>query len=288
MNDLTLSPVLTSAGLAAVAAAHGQGLQVKITQVAVGSGGFDVRDQNGYPLPAALAKTHLDVEQERVNVFAGAVTGPQQVVVEARIAAGDPNFWVNEVGFFLEDGTLFAIWSSATLNLGYRGDLVPWIFRFVLSWTQLPADAVTVEFNGDAAYADILDRFLTHVVDPNAHPDFLRYNAPRTLEAGFNTEFLDLTVAGGVASFDPTARSRFKHTLTGAIQIANPAVIPNAGPAMIKLVQDATGNRAVDWGSKYRVVGAVNYEANSVSLCHLQYDSADDVIDVVITHRPEA
>ncbi|MHC8492805.1 hypothetical protein ACTU44_08830 [Thalassospira sp. SM2505] len=121
-----------------------------------------------------------------------------------------------------------------------------------------------------------------------ANGNYLRGNVSAVLTAGFNTEFMDLTVAGGVASFDPTARSRFKHALTGPIMIDNPAVIPNAGPALIKLTQDATGNRAVDWGSKYRVVGAVNYEANSVSLCHLQYDSADDVIDVVITHRPEA
>jgi hypothetical protein len=124
------------------------------------------------------------------------------------------------------------------------------------------------------------------VIDGTANGLFRNVSA--VLTAGFNTEFLDLTVAGGVASFDPTARSRFKHTLNGAIQIANPVVIPNAGPAMIKLTQDATGNRAVDWGTKYRKVGDVNYEANSVSLCHLQYDSADDVIDVVITHRPEA
>jgi hypothetical protein len=121
-----------------------------------------------------------------------------------------------------------------------------------------------------------------------ANGNYLRANVAATLIAGFNTEFLDLTVAVGVATFDPTARSRFKHTLTGAILIDNPAVIPNAGPAMIKLKQDGTGNHAVDWGTKYRVTGDVNYAANSVSLCQLQYDAADDVIDVVITHRPEA
>jgi len=111
---------------------------------------------------------------------------------------------------------------------------------------------------------------------------------PATLVAGFNTEFLDLTVAAGVATFDPTARSRFKHVLDDAVLIDNPAVIPNAGPAMIKITQDGTGNHAVDWGTKYRVTGDVNYTANSVSLCQLQYDAADDVIDVVITQRPEA
>ncbi|MFV1851653.1 MAG: hypothetical protein ACMZ66_13200 [Thalassospira sp.] len=111
---------------------------------------------------------------------------------------------------------------------------------------------------------------------------------PATLTAGFNTEFVDLTVAAGVATFDPTARSRFKHVLDDAILIDNPAVIPNAGPAMIKLAQDGTGNHAVDWGAKYRVTGDINYAANSVSKCMLEYDAADDVIDVVITQRAGA
>lgn len=171
MSDLTLSPVLTSAGMAAVAAADGQGFQVKITAVAIGDGAYDIRDGDGYPLAAAKAKTELDSEQIRTDVYAGAVTGPQQVVVEARIDAGNPNFWVKEIGFFLDDGTLFAVWSSATDNLGYRGGLVPWVFRFVLSWTQLPDGAVTVEFNGDAAYADISGRLTDHMNDPLAHPD---------------------------------------------------------------------------------------------------------------------
>lgn len=288
MSDLTLSPVLTSAGLAAVAAAHGQGMQVKITHVAVGNGGFDVRDGDDYPLPDALAKTELDAEQVRVNVYAGAVTGPQQIVVEARIDAGAPNFWVKEVGFFLEDGTLFAVWSSATLNLGFRGDLVPWIFRFVLSWTQLPADAVTVIFNGDAAYADMLDRLMSHIVDLEAHPDFLRYNANRTLTAAFNTTPLDLTVVDNVASFDPTARSRFKHVVNDTLHIANPETIPAAGPCQIKLTMDGTGGHGITWGDKYRLVSDPVTDANVVNRCMLEYDADDDVIDVTITQRAEA
>ena len=124
------------------------------------------------------------------------------------------------------------------------------------------------------------------VIDGTANGLFR--DIPATLVAGFNTEFLDLTVAAGVATFDPTARNRFKHVLGDAILIDNPAVIPNAGPAMIKITQDGTGNHAVDWGTKYRVTGDVNYTANSVSLCQLQYDAADDVIDVVIAQRAGA
>ncbi|RCK44797.1 hypothetical protein TH25_19250 [Thalassospira profundimaris] len=170
MSELSLSPVLTSAGLAAVAAAHGQGLQAKITHIALGDGGYAVRDASDAPLAAAQALTVMQSEQVRVGVYAGAIPGPQQIVVEARIDAGKPNFWVKEVGFFLEDGTLFAIWSSNTLNLGFRGDLVPWVFRFALAWTQLPENAVTVEFSGDAGYSDLWGRLNDHITSKDPHP----------------------------------------------------------------------------------------------------------------------
>ncbi|PKR55058.1 phage tail-collar fiber domain-containing protein [Thalassospira marina] len=170
MSELSLSPVLTSAGLAAVAAAHGQGLQAKITHIALGDGGYAVRDATDAPLAAAQARTDMQSEQVRVTVYAGAIPGPQQIVVEARIDAGKPNFWVKEVGFFLEDGTLFAIWSSDALNLGFRGDLVPWVFRFALAWTQLPENAVTVEFSGDAGYSDLWGLLNDHITSKDPHP----------------------------------------------------------------------------------------------------------------------
>ncbi|OKH88099.1 phage tail protein [Thalassospira sp. TSL5-1] len=170
MSELSLSPILTSAGLAAVAAAHGQGLQAKITHIALGDGGYAVRDASNAPLAAAQARTAMQSEQVRVTVYAGAIPGPQQIVVEARIDAGKPNFWVKEVGFFLEDGTLFAIWSSDSLNLGFRGDLVPWVFRFALAWTQLPENAVTVEFSGDAGYSDLWGRLSNHITSKDPHP----------------------------------------------------------------------------------------------------------------------
>jgi hypothetical protein len=170
MSEISLSPVLTSAGLAAVAAAHGQGLQAKITHIALGDGGYAIRYPSDTPLATAQARTVMQSEQVRVGVYAGAVPGPQQIVVEARIDAGKPNFWVKEVGFFLDDGTLFAIWSSDTLNLGFRGDLVPWVFRFALAWTQLPDNAVTVAFSGDAGYSDLWGRLNDHITSQDPHP----------------------------------------------------------------------------------------------------------------------
>lgn len=145
-----------------------------------------------------------------------------------------------------------------------------------------------IEEQGIALDANNRTQLAAAITAKLANGGYLSRDVPATLTAGFNTEFLDLTVAAGVASFDPTARSRFKHVLDDALLIENPVTIPNSGPAMIKLTQDGTGNHAVDWGTKYRVVGTVNPEANSVSKCQLEYDAADDVIDVVISNRAGA
>ncbi len=146
-----LYPVFTSAGLAAIEAAHAQGLSVKISHLALGDGAYDVRDVNGVALASARARVALDNERVRVALSAGGALGHNQVLVEAIVAGGAPEFWIKEIGFVAEDGTLLCIWSSATSNLGYRGT-ADWVFRYVLAWTDLPADAITVVYDGDAAY----------------------------------------------------------------------------------------------------------------------------------------
>ncbi|MBI2235383.1 MAG: phage tail protein [Magnetospirillum sp.] len=146
-----LYPVFTSAGLAAIEAAHAQGLSVKISHLALGDGAYDVRDVNGVALASARARVALDNERVRVALSAGGALGNNQVLVEAIVAGGAPEFWIKEIGFVAEDGTLLCIWSSAISNLGYRG-AADWVFRYVLAWTDLPADAITVVYDGDAAY----------------------------------------------------------------------------------------------------------------------------------------
>lgn len=164
------TPIFTDAGRAAVAAAHGAGLEARISQIALGDAQYDVRDGNGDPLAAALAKTVLDNELLRVDVTAGAAVNDYEVLVEALIAAGTPEFWIGEIGFFLDDGTLLAVSSHASQYIGWRGAVSDWTFRFVLAWSDLPASAITVTFNGDAAHAALsldherLENKLRHTV----------------------------------------------------------------------------------------------------------------------------
>ncbi|MBL4839929.1 MAG: phage tail protein [Thalassospira sp.] len=279
--------IFTNIGVAKMANALALGQSVVLTHFAVGDGGLD----GAYNPTATQTELKNETFRAAVNAINVDVNNPSWLVIEAVIPANQGGWYVREAGLFDQDGDMIAIIRypetfKPVLESGVGKDLY---LRVILEHSNTEL----VELKVDPAIVLATRQFVgdsidSHNADENSHPDFLRYNLPRVLEAGFNTEFLDLTITGNTASFDPATRSRFKHTLTDAIVIANPAAIPNAGPAMIKLTQDATGNRAVDWGTKYRVTGEVSYEPNAVSLCHLQYDGADDVIDVVITHRPEA
>ncbi|WP_417842030.1 phage tail protein [Terasakiella sp.] len=143
MSTVSLTPILTAAGLAAVSNADGNGLQAIIAEIAVGDAGYE---PDG-------TETGLQNELARVDCSAGGAISPNSVLVEAMIAAGAPSFFIREIGFFLDDGTLLAVWSSEGQTVGYRSDLAPWFFKFVLGWESLPTDAITVNFNGDAQLA---------------------------------------------------------------------------------------------------------------------------------------
>lgn len=139
---------MTDAGRAAIASADGQGLSTKITHVGVGDGRYVVRDEEGHPTELALQSVALVSERLRVPVYAGGSTtrGTLQILAEiAKATAADQEFYVSEVGFFDQDGVLLAVWSHPTDSLGYRGSLTPWILNLAWSWSDMPADAITVE-----------------------------------------------------------------------------------------------------------------------------------------------
>lgn len=143
MSDLTLTITLTDAGMAAVAAAHGQGLQAKITHVAVGDLGY---------APGA-GVTALHNERARVALTAGGVIAPRQVLLQGMIPAGGQEFFIRELGYFLEDGTLLGVWSDPVTPLGWIGGATPWFFKLSFAWSALPVDAITVIIADDAGQA---------------------------------------------------------------------------------------------------------------------------------------
>lgn len=124
----------------------------------------------------------------------------------------------------------------------------------------------------------------------DANLDALFRNVSATVTKGFYTTPVDLTIAAGEASFDPTASNRFKHTVTGTLHITAPDTedMPPAGPVKIKLKMDGVGGHGISWDNKYRRIGAVSSEAGVVNNIWMEFDADDDVIDVTITQRPGA
>ncbi|KZB73239.1 MULTISPECIES: hypothetical protein [Thalassospira] len=143
--------------------------------------------------------------------------------------------------------------------------------------TPLPADEADLQQLRKAISQAVIDGMV----------DALQRTVPATLGAGFHTTPVDLIVNAGVATFDPATGNRFKHVVDGALHISNPATIPDAGPAQIKLTIDGVGGHGITWGTKYRVKSAPVNDAGAVNRCMLEYDADDDVIDVVTIQRSE-
>lgn len=97
----TLIPKITDAGIQACFNAWNSGLQCEITHIGLGDATY---------IPTS-EMTALVSERQRVPIADGERVTPQQIHVTG-VASGTTEFWVKEVGFFLEDGTLLAVWSD--------------------------------------------------------------------------------------------------------------------------------------------------------------------------------
>ncbi|MCR9073888.1 MAG: phage tail protein [Alphaproteobacteria bacterium] len=177
MPDLTFIPVFTDAGRAKVAEAYGLGTSATIKEIAIGTGSWAARETvDPYaPTEAALEATALVAERVRQPVFLGGNVAPNQVVMSVVIPGDvDPagQFFFGEVGIFLDDGTLLAVAAvDAPSGFGWRG-AASHVLRFVLSWSQLPNNSITVEFSGDAglnatflAQQQLLDQIRQAVIE---------------------------------------------------------------------------------------------------------------------------
>lgn len=134
---MPLSPIITDAGLAAVFNATNNGLSARITHVALGDDAWT---------PDATA-TGLQSERQRVAVSNGSRIQPNQIHITA-VENGDEEYWIRELGFILDDGTLLAVWSNATQPLAYKAAGVDVLLAFDLVLSALPDDSVTVVGTG--------------------------------------------------------------------------------------------------------------------------------------------
>lgn len=137
MTDLNRLVRFTSAGLAELVQAKNQGLKGAITHVAAGTASYT---------PTG-AETALKAEKQRVAIGDYEDLGPGQMRMAA-VFGGSQEYQVGEFGFFLESGTLLAVFSVAGTLLNYKATSAVMVQKFTLDISALPTDSVTVVVDG--------------------------------------------------------------------------------------------------------------------------------------------
>lgn len=128
-----LQPVITKVGLAAILTATKTGLSAEIGFIALGSQAYT---------PSADQKT-LRNEVARFPISSGEKLSSTLLHLTA-VASGTTGYWVREIGIFLTDGTLLAVWSHLTEALAYKAANIDLLLAYDLSLAALPADSVTI------------------------------------------------------------------------------------------------------------------------------------------------
>ncbi|HCG9411602.1 TPA: phage tail protein [Vibrio parahaemolyticus] len=147
-----LIPVITDRGLAAVFNSQSDGLAARITHMALGDNGRK----------PSKNETRLVSERIRIPIAEGTRIDPHQIHL-AGLADGDKQFWVREIGFMLDDGTMLAVWSDVD-PLAYKSAAVPLLLAFDLKLAALPANSVTITGSGgDLSLAAYANKFIANV-----------------------------------------------------------------------------------------------------------------------------
>ncbi len=128
-----LKPQITEGGLQALFNASNNGVQARIKYIALGDSAY-TPTQN---------QTALRNEKHRLSVASGKRITPTQIHVNV-MDDSDKTFWVRELGFFLEDGTLFAVYAENGKTLAYKSPDVPLLLSFDLALSAVPANSITV------------------------------------------------------------------------------------------------------------------------------------------------
>lgn len=128
-----LQPLITKAGLAAIWNATKTGLAAEISHIGLGSSGYTPN----------VEQTALRNQVAKYPISGGEQLSSTLIHLTA-IADDAKAFWVREIGFFLSDGTLLAVWSDANTPLTYKAGGDELLLAYDLSLQALPADSVTI------------------------------------------------------------------------------------------------------------------------------------------------
>jgi Phage tail-collar fibre protein len=128
-----LIPKITNAGIQAVFDALQNNEQGVISHIAVGDGAYT----------PSVTQTALQNEIARIPVANGNVIDGRTLHLTG-IFEGETSFWVKEIGFFLSDGTLFAVYSMANSAIAYKTAGTDLLLAFDLTLNGVPDGSVTI------------------------------------------------------------------------------------------------------------------------------------------------
>lgn len=138
-EENVIAPVITQAGINKTMLAANAGMKAKVTHVALGDGNLVGGVRNGYT-PAGT-ETALAHEFARYQIGSAENLSGNEVALSV-LCDGAAQGWVREIGYFLEDGTLFAIWSAPNTALFYKQAGVPMASVLTIALYGLPANSV--------------------------------------------------------------------------------------------------------------------------------------------------
>jgi hypothetical protein len=105
--------------------------------------------------------TALQDEKLRVPIQSSEIDKTNyQITLNSIFKDEQKEFWITEIGFFLEDGTLFAIWSDKTKALSYKSIFSKPIFAFTLKLVDVNIDSINIVDNGLDLKLNYLNEFL--------------------------------------------------------------------------------------------------------------------------------
>ncbi|SDI10291.1 hypothetical protein SAMN04488136_1648 [Vibrio xiamenensis] len=129
-----LSLTITTLGLAAAIKAKENGIKAVLKWVSVGDAAY------------TPSKAQKVLQSEKARVEFGEFKDLSGTSIQAAAKfSGDDEYAIREIGFWLDDGTLFGVISAPDTTLNYKAAGAHCIQPFTLNLSALPTDAVTVE-----------------------------------------------------------------------------------------------------------------------------------------------
>lgn len=129
--------VITQEGINKALSADKNGLSAEISHVGISSTGFS----------PGRSTSKIPDELFRVKIADGAKKAPGQLHLTCILEQGE--YEARSVGFYLSDGTLFAVWSHPSNVLFYKTAGARIIQAFDLVLEAVPVEAVVIKTEGD-------------------------------------------------------------------------------------------------------------------------------------------